>query len=144
MKEPIEIADIREGDLIRWEHGESVHRWRARYDGESYLSSIGQHFLLERPTPPVKLPTEPGWYLTASSLDPVAVYLAADGYWTTPENFGQTGEDMAQYAPLTRLEPVPVTAAKVIARVRTIFGGPSALLNKDVDRIAAEFGVTDA
>lgn len=144
MKEPIEVKDIRKGDVIRFEYPttRSAHEYRANFDRESW--GAGQHFLLERPTPPVKLPTEPGWYLTASSLDPVAVYLAADGYWTTPENFGQTGEDMAQYAPLTRLEPVPVTAAKVIARVRTIFGGPSALLNKDVDRIAAEFGVTDA
>lgn len=67
MKRPIEPADIRKGDLIRWEQepslvSEYAIEYRATEDG--YFQSVtGQHYLLDRPTPPVELPTEPtlGW-----------------------------------------------------------------------------------
>ncbi len=63
MKRPIEPADIRKGDLIRWEQepslvSEYAIEYRATEDG--YFQSVtGQHYLLDRPTPPVELPTEP-------------------------------------------------------------------------------------
>jgi hypothetical protein len=67
MKRPIEPADIRKGDLIRWEQepsliSEYAIEYRATEDG--YFQSVtGQHYLLDRPSPPVELPTEPtlGW-----------------------------------------------------------------------------------
>ena len=92
---------------------------------------------IERAKP--ALPTEPGWYLAGEGT---AVYLASDGYRTTPESFGVTGVDMNRYVPLTRLEPVPETAKKVLDAVaaRTVMhcsGCTDHLL-----AIAAEFGVT--
>ena len=67
VKRPIEPADIRKGDLIRWEQepslvSEYAIEYRATEDG--YFQSVtGQHYLLDRPSPPVELPTEPtlGW-----------------------------------------------------------------------------------
>ncbi len=68
MKRPIEPADIRKGDLIRWEQepsliSEYAIEYRATEPG--YFQSVtGQHYLIDRrPSPPVELPTEPtlGW-----------------------------------------------------------------------------------
>ena len=61
MKRPIDVDDTRVGDLLRWESGETAHEFRRGVHGR--LTSDGQHYLLDRPTPAVVLPTQPtlGW-----------------------------------------------------------------------------------
>lgn len=65
MKTPIEVKDIRKGDLIRFESEVSYSQLRnmeytARRTGdglEHYLNIPGNYYLLERPEPPF----EPYW-----------------------------------------------------------------------------------
>ena len=62
MKRPIEPADIRAGDLIRceWKESDAAEEWRSPVDaGSTWDPAKVDHFLLDRPTPPVELPTEP-------------------------------------------------------------------------------------
>jgi hypothetical protein len=62
VKTPIELADIRRDDLIRVEQENgTAHEYRALKD--AHRAYWGHHYLLDRPTPPVQLPTEPtlGW-----------------------------------------------------------------------------------
>ncbi len=47
MKTPISPKDIRKGDLIRWEDGESAHEYRAGVHCSPTFR--GHHFLLDRP-----------------------------------------------------------------------------------------------
>lgn len=65
MKRPIEPADIRAGDLIRCEWpNDSASEWRSKTSGPAgWNAERVSYFLLDRPTPPVELPTEPtlGW-----------------------------------------------------------------------------------
>ena len=62
MKQPIALADIRIGDLIRVEQElDKAHEFRATRDAER--QGWGDYYLLDRPKPAAKLPTEPtlGW-----------------------------------------------------------------------------------
>ena len=64
MKRPIEVADIRAGDLIRWEgECDSAREWRSASNATPWSTEAGQHYLLDRPEPAVELPTVPtlGW-----------------------------------------------------------------------------------
>lgn len=67
VKRPIEPSEIRKGDLIRGENTidtEMACEFRAAWDGHVGGWSIpATYYLLNRPTPPVELPTEPtlGW-----------------------------------------------------------------------------------
>lgn len=98
MKRPIEPADIRKGDLIRWEQepslvSEYAIEYRATEDG--YFQSVtGQHYLLDRPTPPVELPTEPtlGWLNDAP-------YLLA--VWYPREVLGTAGVAQIEQTPFS-------------------------------------------
>jgi hypothetical protein len=60
MKRPIEPADIRAGDLIRCEWpDDSASEWRSKTSGPAgWNADRVSYFLLDRPTPPVDLPTE--------------------------------------------------------------------------------------
>lgn len=63
MKKPIKPEDIKRGDLIRYESHDGddyAVEFRAYKDGHSQRDrdESGQHYLLDRPTPPVELPTE--------------------------------------------------------------------------------------
>lgn len=65
MKEPIKPEDIQQGDLIRWERGESegaeeYRSWRVPHPPHR---GVGNYYLLDRPETPVHLPTKPtlGW-----------------------------------------------------------------------------------
>lgn len=69
MKRAIDYREIRKGDLIRWEAGDNLPypgyaavEITADRDGKG-LSNVGQHYLLDRPAPPVQLPEKPtlGW-----------------------------------------------------------------------------------
>ena len=70
----IHPAEIRKGDLIRWERHRadksavSAVEYRAVCSGDRHISvgqaaNFGQHYLLERPAPAVSLPSVPtlGW-----------------------------------------------------------------------------------
>lgn len=74
MKRPIKPSEIRQGDLIRWEAGDNLPypgyaavEITADRDGMG-MSNVGQHYLLDRPTPPVQLPEKPtlGWVTSPS------------------------------------------------------------------------------
>ena len=65
--------------------------------------------------PPVELPTEVGFYLDKNGA---LATLNNGGIWRDSyEDFIQT-LDIRAYAPFTKLEPVAVTAKKVLDRVR--------------------------
>jgi hypothetical protein len=71
-KTPIDPKDIRKGDLIRneWADG-TAFEFRAKHNGDnlgaewrgggraSFLMGATAHYLLDRPKPPVALPTKP-------------------------------------------------------------------------------------
>ena len=92
--------------------------------------------LIEKATPP--LPTEPGAY--ASNTGSVHV-LTSSGQWLdfSAWNGSRWAKLPTNYAPFTRLRPEAEVAAEVLAEVRGIFGGPDALLHKDIDKIAARW-----
>ena len=57
MKRPIDVADIRAGDLIRWEgECDSAREWRSASNATPWSTEAGQHYLLDRPEPAVELP----------------------------------------------------------------------------------------
>lgn len=64
MKQPISPSDIREGDLIRFEYADThggymrAMEYVADQSGPNWYVA-GQHYLLDRPTPPVELPIAP-------------------------------------------------------------------------------------
>ncbi|KQP83775.1 hypothetical protein [Aeromicrobium sp. Leaf291] len=63
MKEPIKPEDIREGDLIRWESEDEPDRANEYRAKGPVIKVPGRHYLLDRPTPAVDLPTDEalGW-----------------------------------------------------------------------------------
>ena len=71
MKRPIEASEIRKGDMVRAERLPAEDglplaiEYHATYAGDSRfnIEDDPRYFLLDRPTPPVELPTEPtlGW-----------------------------------------------------------------------------------
>lgn len=79
MKTPIEIKDIRKGDLIRVEYDYGTYRcaaieYIAFCDNEYADPRAGFYYLLDRPVPPF----EPHWGMVIGSLDEWtgrAVYL---------------------------------------------------------------------
>ena len=81
MKRPIEPADIRAGDLIRCEWpDDSASEWRSKTSGPAgWNADRVSYFLLDRPSPPVELPTEPtlGW-LTVENTEPMLDVWRAD------------------------------------------------------------------
>jgi hypothetical protein len=86
-KTPIDPSEIRKGDLIRCEWDGSVPglqaaEFTASGHGHSLYSEAPQHYLLDRPIPPVSLPTEPtlGW-LTARERKGGACPVAHLAIW---------------------------------------------------------------
>ena len=145
------MTEYNAGDLVEAVKGDTVIRGRLNHRAELrptmalccdmlYLEANGFTVtLVERATPP--LPTEPGIY---SDVDGDIWLLSLTRVWTilTDEHRARITDDVAPEdgAPFTRLEPVPVTAKRVLDRVRTLFGA-GALILAEVDEIAAEFGV---
>jgi hypothetical protein len=96
--------------------------------------------LIEKATPP--LPTEPGWY-----TDQEGDIWRVDSFarlWCIGSV--EDDEDPSDYAPFTRLEPVAVTAKKVLEIVRDSSIARTSdgmtVLNLVLKNIADEFGVT--
>jgi len=81
MKQKIEPADIRKGDLIRWELGGpkrgynvAAVEYLASYERAPWRLHDGTHYLLHRPEPPF----EPRWGMVLrhpNSAEERAVYL---------------------------------------------------------------------
>jgi hypothetical protein len=141
---PIRREDIRKGDLIRIEWAPdrpSFNRaieFVAEDDKYTNQWSDGTFFRLNRPGP---LPKVPGVYLDKDT-DVWQVHNSGRMVFLCE---GESDDDLdpAKYAPFTLLRPTAQIAAEVLADVRNIFGGPDsgALLHKEVDKIAAKFGV---
>ena len=156
-KTPIEPGDILEGDTIRAEYitimnGPSAHEYVANRSGELWVEDAS-HFLLDRPKPPVVLPTEPGSYSDSSGdlwimgesglLIRVAVQqlLALDGALEPydHEKFGEPAPYL--HAPFTKLEPVAETARKMRDAILAEFDMDLSYYDT-VRRVAADFVVT--
>ncbi len=150
-----EIGDIHVGDLVEIRKGERVIRDRVvpSIPGNAvgllggtiqfYLNDGYTLHLIERAKPKIELPTEPGWYLDGEG-DAWTLKLESGSYkrWFYEDIF-RTETEARRYAPFTRLEPVPVTAKRVLDRLANFweFGPPKAFQDEFND-IAAEFGVT--
>ena len=113
-KTPIEPKDIRKGDLIRCEYGDVSRRanvaveYYAACDGFYVGGTQDSFFLLDRPKPPVVLPTEIGAYLDTQG-DVWVIAFAGD-----PMKCGgdMTGPEL--FAPFTKLEPVAQIAEQAL------------------------------
>ena len=149
-KTPIEPGDILEGDLIRCEYGDvnregnAAVEYYAACDGFYVGGTEDSFFLLERPKPPVVLPTEPGHYLP-SYENPEVHTLDAEGDWwvgTKLVTEAQVKHDCG--LGLVKLEPVAGTAKRVLGvAIAAIYestpGSAIALVRRAVIK---EFGVT--
>lgn len=153
------MSEFNEGDLVEAVKGDTVIRGRLGRvpDGGSrpvldltiafrsdvlHLEANGYTVtVIERAKP--ELPTERGFYLSCNGLD--VLYQGTDGSWSDDAKYGvEPVEVSRKHAPLTRLEPVPETAKKVLDRLSSFweFGPPQNFLD-EFAAIAAEFGVTE-
>lgn len=166
------MSEFNEGDLVEAVKGETVIRgraWREPGNGTEpilrltlALSSDIAHLtangytvtVIEKAAP--KLPTEPGVYVTPSGsqdyLDDYHTdhhevhYLNTSGNWCDLGWGAPTRDDS-----LTRLEPVPVTARRVLGKLDAAsmheFKGRDsahrAIYDDSWNAVAAEFGVTE-
>ena len=90
--------------------------------------------VIEKATPKVVLPNEPGVY---KDREGDIWVLDLHGEWMCPTS-PYDNHRALEYAPFTRLEPVPVTAKKVLAAVRKVWP----LYNhSELDEIAADLGI---
>ena len=98
--------------------------------------------VIKKAAPIVVLPREPGVYATyLDSSRSQLIHRLNDGRWTNAnQNYDMTDEMVAHCLPLTRLEPVPVTAKKVLDAVDKVWPWSDNRL-RDLDKIAKEFGV---
>ena len=150
-KTPIEPGDIRKGDLIRAEYTidrePEAHEHVANCDGDIWGRVGGTtHFRLDRPKPPVVLPTEPGAYVTNYQFPDVfkldVLTLDEVGQWrrgnaiVTIEHVERCGGNS-----LTKLEPVNETARKMRDAIIKTFDAEGNYYST-VREVAAEFGVT--
>lgn len=151
------MTEYNEGDLVEAVKGETVIRGRA-------TASYGKHLLgrsgrimeeledngfiltvIEKAAPKNVLPTEPGIYVTEGSevWEKVPLFLLGDQSWqfANGEDASEAAANWGTKAPLTKLEPVPVTAKKVIERFEILHLSDNMWLD-DVAVISAEFGVS--
>lgn len=161
------MSDFHEGDLVRIERDHVIVQDRLASSasapgrlylpaqkGGTYVDALRTHgwkvTVIERAKP--ALPTEPGLYCVGGNTTGVGgtVQLNVDKewWWVGNEYQPQPKKIDAGYiteflAPLTRLEPVPETAKKVLDRLSSWweFGPPQNFLD-EFAAVAAEFGVT--
>jgi len=147
------MNDWKEGDLVEAVKGETVIRGRLISRGNGLVLNLTLAIASDIPhleangytltrVEHVKseLPTEPGVY---EDREGDAWLLAANCEWhcltVDLRHVGKPIEfDPSLYAPFTRIEPVPVTAKKVLDRVSQILPGP---FPNEFSGLAREFGV---
>ena len=158
------MSEFREGDLVEAVKGETVMRARVYRDtewldgaGRSIAGLRGDGFtvtLIERAKP--ALPTEPGVYAPLGKAPSHAVRLfklkPGDGWWedsrpVVPHTMRDL-EDWAAEGSLTRLEPVPDAARKVLDAVEEAMDRCDWPLSIDdseavLNEVKAQFGVTE-
>lgn len=156
------MSEYNVGDLVEAVRGEDVARSRLvqsrfkantgepglfleKFPGIPYVNSDeagrrGWTFrVIEKTAPP--LPTEPGWYLSCDGF-PWEVQTNEHGSpeWYCDNSFVALNV-ATQYAPFTRLEPVPATARRVINRLlEELDEADWAHCERTISDIAAEFG----
>ena len=139
------------GDLVEAVKGESLVRDRiVKRDTYLAIGVTGSTVLfyqnsgytitvIEKAAPVVVLPTEPGAYKNGGWSG--VIVLNNSGRWL--DDFGHY-LTMAPGTKLTRLEPVPETAKKVLDRVAKAWNGyPWFEFDNNLDAIARDFGVTE-
>lgn len=151
------MSKFQEGDPVEAVNGETriVARLEAR-DGGLFFTGWGRGTnsaecdgftltLIERPVSKVELPTEPGVYL-GSVLRGMPMWLTADGHWYTAKSRVYEPE---RHAPFTKLEPVSVTAEKVLDAVKADIHpghmGTSTYSHVEacISHVGHQFGVTE-
>ena len=148
------MQEFHEGDLVEAVKGETVIRGRAiphitgkLAPGEctaalSWYEANGfKVTVVEKAAAP--LPTEPGWYETRNGG---VLYLAKESADYAQRWLDALGEfilptEVESFAPLARLEPVPVTAKRVLDAIRGRIGSIDSA--HDFQAVAARFGVTE-
>ena len=146
-------ADIRKGDSIRVEYTDYKGRIIANEfwaDGDWYDYSAGAegntYFLLDRPVPPVVLPTIPGVVISwqspyvkrVATLEKVNQWLCGDQNSTSAELVRWIADTAISGSTFTVLRPEAKVAAEVLAEVRGLFGHGALMLN-EVSAIAARW-----
>lgn len=164
------MQEFHEGDLVEAVKGEAVMRARLVKDGEHLRLNPSPYFIpkieillkdgytvtvVEKAAAP--LPTEPGVYITPSGSQDYLAEYHTDHHEVHYLNTAGNWCDIGWGAPLshdslTRLEPVPVIAKRVLDDVKAAStsqpGNPTSawrlsLDSIDIAGIAAEFGVTE-
>lgn len=145
------MSEYNEGDLVEAVKGDCTIRGRlvpsqvglrledAGWSIAGFEMDRWAVTVIEKAAP--KLPDEPGVYIESGKpVSHASIWtLAPNGKWLCAANAKYDGR-AAEFAPFTRLEPVPVTAKKVLDEVRghgTFWAGA-----KTLDDIAKQFGVT--
>lgn len=147
---------VKKGDRVRVERDDACAEFvvdEVTHSGR-WVAGMGKYFLAAegwtlyvpaRPEP--ALPTEPGVYEAAA-------YPIARGYAPYIIEYGVLREsgttvtvnatEAAEIGPFTRLEPVPITAKKVLDALIEEFGADpkNSYIAECAGRVAAEFGVT--
>jgi hypothetical protein len=129
---PIRREDIQVGDRIR----QSIEYTVTPESLGGYIAGPSYE-LIDRP---VALPTETGYYLDKFYE---MWSFESNGMHRLEANIWHTVREAEEFAPFERVMQITETARQVLVDVRNIFGGPAsgALLHKEVDKIAAKFGV---
>lgn len=151
------MNEYNEGDLVEAVHkegtvirdrvarrkGSILHEFKVA-TGFAPLEELGNYgwtvTVVEKAAPKVELPTEPGIY--ADRFGESAT-LHESGRWFSHHDGSYTSEmndaELRAFAPFTRLEPVPVTAKKVLDEVRK-FAWADGYMSQ-LEAVAKEFGV---
>ena len=146
-KTPILTVNIRKGDTIRCEYGNSAspvaHEYVAIANEYSW-DSTGTHYLLNRPVPPVVLPTEIGYQLAS---DGELWYRQSTGanngyHWQDSNGERFTDEVARKFAPFTHLRAEAEVVAEVLRAVTKEYANTSTTSAQDHATIAAKYGVT--
>ena len=153
------MSEFNEGDLVEVERGEELYRGRWRQEAIfGYLPNVALDWddldaagytvtVIEKAAPP--LPTEPGHYEDANGrhwlhqIHDGSAYGAPDrdvDRWFNPDGVVENPTRIAGTLFLTKLEPVPVTAKRVLASIERLYGSRSRI--DLLAEVAAEFGVT--
>jgi len=90
--------------------------------------------------PADEIPTEPGVYYGSQFGADVPFFLGADGGWRTSAKQVHVPE---RHMPLLKLEPVAVTAKKVLDWIEDRASNHNEFYDVAIDKAHKEFGVTD-